>query len=91
VWVDAATQVFYSYSLSNGIMVTMGSYNTYHHNLYRYEVVMMRMYVNYVYLLKNYRSKRQSISSYKTFMIINAFVYGVIDCRTKCIFIPGEM
>uniref|UniRef100_H2YMK5 Transporter n=1 Tax=Ciona savignyi TaxID=51511 RepID=H2YMK5_CIOSA len=34
VWADAATQVFYSYSLCNGIMVAMGSYNNYHQNLY---------------------------------------------------------
>ncbi|XP_078485479.1 sodium- and chloride-dependent GABA transporter 2-like [Ciona intestinalis] len=40
VWVDAATQVFYSYSLCNGIMVAMGSYNNYHQNLYRDTIVL---------------------------------------------------
>nr|CAB3266314.1 sodium- and chloride-dependent GABA transporter 2-like [Phallusia mammillata] len=39
VWADAATQVFYSYSLCNGIMVTMGSYNVFHHNIYRDTIV----------------------------------------------------
>uniref|UniRef100_H2YMK4 Transporter n=1 Tax=Ciona savignyi TaxID=51511 RepID=H2YMK4_CIOSA len=40
VWADAATQVFYSYSLCNGIMVAMGSYNNYHQNLYRDTIVL---------------------------------------------------
>lgn len=38
VWFQAATQLFYSTNLAWGGMITMASYNTFHHNCYRYGV-----------------------------------------------------
>jgi solute carrier family 6 GABA transporter-like protein 6/8/11/12/13 len=34
-WLDAASQVFFSYAVVKGMMITMGSYNKYHYNSYR--------------------------------------------------------
>ena len=40
VWVDAAGQIFFSFAVGCGGLVTLSSYNKYNHNIYRDTLIM---------------------------------------------------
>ena len=40
VWVDAAGQLFFSFGIGKGILLTLSSYNKYHHNIYQDTLIM---------------------------------------------------
>uniref|UniRef100_A0A4W6D9P5 Transporter n=1 Tax=Lates calcarifer TaxID=8187 RepID=A0A4W6D9P5_LATCA len=69
VWMDAGTQIFYSYAICLGCLTTLGSYNKYNNNCYRdsFYLCLMNSGTSFIsgfaiFSVLGYMSQKQGIS-----------------------------
>ncbi|KAK3752307.1 hypothetical protein QZH41_001501 [Actinostola sp. cb2023] len=76
VWLEAATQVFFSYSIGQGVLIALGSYNKYKHNFYSCLTLCTLMMVSVErYLAIEHPNFYQANVTTKTTMITMSIVW----------------
>jgi SNF family Na+-dependent transporter len=68
-WIDAATQIFFAYSVGVGALPALGSYNKFNHNCFRYNNIINKIsgHLSFTIFLKPQQKYIKSAARFLTF------------------------